>query len=147
MTFLKFNSNASSGRLVGVIAYTGGIQHALGGLYRGGIRIFVLPVHQSFDAGLDNGFRALVAGEEGDINRGALQGTAPIIQNRVQFCMGYIKILGVIGILLCLHFRPRENVIGATLGEAVVAHGENLMVRGNDSGSYLGGGVLGTVGR
>ena len=53
MTFLKFNSNASSGGLVGVIAYTGSIQHALGGLYRGGIRIFVLPVHQGFDAGLD----------------------------------------------------------------------------------------------
>ena len=146
MTFLKFNSDASSGGLIGVIAYTCGIQHALGSLYRGGVRIFVLPVHQGFDAGLDNGLCTLVAGEEGDINRSALQGTAPIIQNSVQFRMGYIKILGVIGILLCLHFRPGENVVGATLGEAVVAHGENLMIRGNDAGSYLGGGVLGTVG-
>ena len=146
MTFLKFNSNASSGGLVGVIAYTGSIQHTLGGLYRGGIRIFVLPVHQGFDAGLDNGFRAFITGEECYINRSALQGTAPIIQNRVQFRMGYVKILGVIGILLCLHFRPRENVVGATLGEAVVAHGENLMIRRYDAGTYLGRGILGTVG-
>jgi len=60
--------------------------------------------------------------------------------------MSYIKIFGIIGILLCLHFRPRENVVGASLGEAVVAHGENLMVVGNDTGSYLGGRVLGTMG-
>ena len=61
--------------------------------------------------------------------------------------MGNINIFCIIRVMINLYSGPWKDIIGTALREAVIAHGENFVVGRNNTGTYLGGRVLGTTGR
>ena len=119
------------------VAHAGGIQHPLGGQVAHGVGVLVGQVDHFLHAALNDGLGALVAGEQRHIDPAAPQVTAVGVQDGVQLRVDHIGILGHRAFPL-----PGKFVIGAALGHAVVAGGDDDIVLGHDAGAHLRAGVL-----
>ena len=56
-----------------------GRQHPFGSPDAGGVRVFIVRVDDRFDAALDDGLGAFVAGDQRDVQFAALQAAPPVI--------------------------------------------------------------------
>ena len=108
-----------------------------------GVVVLIAVVHHLRNAGLDDGFGALVAGEEGDVHPGPLEVVVGAVEDGVELRMADIHILGVQGVSLPV---PGHGVVVAADGHPVVAQREDLVLRADDAGPHLAAGVLGAHG-
>ena len=101
--------------------------------------IFVAQVDEFLDAGLNDGFRALVAGEEGHVNRAAPQvAPAPGIEDGVELGMANVEILA----FESFPVAPGDFVVVDPPRHAVIADRDDLLVAIDDAGADLGRGVF-----
>ena len=122
---------------------TGGIHHPLGRHGRQSVRVFVREVVDLLYAALDDGLGTFVAGEERDIDLASAQ-VAAGVQYRIELCVADIGVFCIKRISLAL---PRELVIVAAGGEAVIADGHYPVSVVYDAGAHLGVRILAPASR
>jgi hypothetical protein len=115
------------------------VQHDLGSFDRIGVGVFVRQINDLFYAGLYNDFCAFVAWKEPHINSTSPKITGDGVENRIQLSMTDIGIFGIKKISLAV---PRQVVIGAAPGEAVIPYTDNFVFSVGDTCTYLGTGVF-----
>ena len=109
-----------------------------------GVVVLVAVVDDLGDAGLDDGFGTLVAGEEGDVHPRALEVVVGAVEDGVQLGVADVHIFRIQRLTLPL---PRHGVVVAADGHTVVAQREDLVFRADDAGAHLTAGVFGAHGR
>ena len=97
-----------------------GVQHPLGGQGGHGVGVLIAEVEDLFDTALDDGLGTFVAGEQGNVELTAPEVTAVGVENGVQLRMDHVRVLGLFAGAV-----PGEFVIGAALGHAVIAGGDD----------------------
>ena len=115
-------------------------QHTAGDLGHLGLGVLVGQVDHLADARLDDRLRALVAGKKPDVDPGARDPPSARVQDGVQFGVDDVGILGLPRRLA--RAVPRELVVGAAVGKAVVAGRDDPLVLVDDARADLGIRVL-----
>ena len=105
--------------------------------------ILVAVIHQLFDTRLNDGLGALVAGEQGDVNPGALEVVVGAVEDGVELGMADVHVFGLQRIAFPV---PGHGVVVAAGGHAVVAQREDFVLGADDAGPHLAVGVLGAHG-
>lgn len=82
------------------------------------VRVFVFAVNHAFDAALDDGFGAFVAGKERHIKGSVPEGLCAGIENCVELRVADVKVFCVKRIAFTF---PRHDVVTAAGWHAVVA--------------------------
>ena len=121
-------------------SYARGVEHLFGCDRLGRVGVLVIQVHDLGDAGLDDRLGAFVAGEKVDIQPRAVERFAARIEDRVQLGVDNVLILGILALAL-----PREQIVGAAVGKAVVAGGQDAPVLIDDARADLGVRILGAL--
>ena len=112
-------------------------EHGFGSQSGIGICVLVAEIDDFPDAGLNDGFGALIAREEGYVERSPLQRLAAGIEDGVEFRMDDVGVLGVFAGAF-----PWENIVGAILWKTVVSGGNDDVVLVHDAGTHLCVGVF-----
>ena len=61
--------------------------------------------------------------------------------------MGHVQIFGAVRIIRLLLTSPWKLIIGTALWKSIVAHGHDLVVLADNTGTHLGIRILGTAAR
>ena len=118
------------------------LEHSQGSDVIRGIPVFVIGIDHGADPGLNDGLGAFIAWEERYIQRGAFKTGAAVIQDCVQLTVDGIRILCLQLIAVVRAALPRKFIIRAAGGKAVIADGQDLVVRTDDARADLGIGIL-----
>ena len=106
--------------------------------------VLVRVIDDLFDAALDDGLGALVAGEQRHIHPRALEVAVGRVEDGVQLRMADIHVFGLQRVALPL---PGHVVVVAADRHAVVAQRQDLVFRADDAGPHLAVAVLRPHGR
>ncbi len=121
------------------------VEHANGSFHFFGVVVVVVAVgiDDFFDAGLDDGFGALVAREVVDVEFGALKfaHVAAEVEDGIELAVADVGVLSIEFVALA---APREIVVREAVGSAVVADGKDAVIGADDTGADLGVGVFAT---
>lgn len=117
----------------------GAVEHTSGCPDRIGLGVFVRQVDDFPNAGLNDDFGAFVAGKVGDIDRAIVQVGVDLVQDRVEFGVADVRILGVEKVALS---RPRILVVRTAEGQPIVTDSDDFLLLVDDTGAHAGVGVL-----
>src|SRR5699024_8370364 len=131
------------GGFIGAVLDARHLEHAAAGDAGVAVVVLIRKIDQLLDAALDDRLGALIAGEQRHIHPRAGQVVVRAVEDRVQFRVADIHILGFQVLALAL---PGHVVVVATDGHAVVPQRQDLVLRADDAGAHLAVVVLGAHG-
>lgn len=114
----------------------GSVQHPLGSDCVRPVTVLVGQEDDFLDPRLDDDFRALIAGEQSDIQSAAFHVDAVLVEDRVDLRVTDVHVL-VFGRILRV-LRPGKSVVAAVNREPVVADADDVLLLIHNAGTDLG---------